>query len=108
VFGVSIIRPTVTRLVASFTTATNDDVYEDLHNQIGVGERRQKIGVGDLAPYVGCRRVVLLPKRRHSVSCRRHVADMFQSCRIHKKMSCRQGVQNDTTFTTCRGIPTCR
>jgi len=58
-----------------------------------------------LAPYVGCRRVVLLPKRRHSVSCWRHVADMFQSCRIHKKMSCRQGVQNDTTFDDCQGIP---
>ena len=30
-----------------------------------------------LAPYVGCRRVVFLPKWRHSVSCRRHVADIF-------------------------------
>ena len=60
------------------------------------------IGVS-LATYVGCRRVVLLPKRRHSVSCRQHVADMFQSCRRHKKMSCRQGVQNDTTFDDMSG-----
>ena len=44
-----------------------------------------------LAPYVGCRRVVLLPKQRHSVSCRRHVANMFQSCRRHDQMSCRPG-----------------
>ena len=44
-----------------------------------------------LAPYVGCRRVVFLPKRRHSVSCRRHVVDMFQSCRRHDQMSCWPG-----------------
>jgi len=43
----------------------------------------------DLAPYVGCRRVVFLPKRRHSVSCRRHVADMFQYVADTRK--CRVG-----------------
>lgn len=56
-----------------------------------------------LAPHVGCRRVVFLPKRRHSVSCRRHVADMFQSCRRHKKMSCRLECLNDTTFDDMSG-----
>ena len=56
-----------------------------------------------LAPHVGCRRVVFLPKRRHSVSCRRHVADKFQSCRRHKKMSCRLECLNDTTFDDMSG-----
>ena len=56
-----------------------------------------------LAPYVGCRRVVFLPKRRHSVSCQRHVADMFQSCRRHNKMSCRLECLNDTTFDDMSG-----
>ena len=51
-----------------------------------------------LAQHVGCRRVVLLPKRRHSVSCRRHVAThRWSRCR-HKKMSCRLECLNDTTF----------
>ena len=56
-----------------------------------------------LAPYVGCRRVVFFPKRRHYVSCRRHVADMFQSCRRHKKMLCRLECLNDTTFDDMSG-----
>ena len=41
----------------------------------------------------------LLPKRRHSVSATRW------SCCRHKKMSCRQGVQNDMTFEDMSGIP---
>ena len=45
----------------------------------------------------------LLPKRRHSVSCRRHVADFFQSCRRHKKMSCRLECLNNTTFDDMSG-----
>ena len=58
-----------------------------------------------LAPHVGCRRVVFVPNLRHSVSCRRHVADFFQSCRRHKKMSCRLECLNDTTFDDSRKIP---
>ena len=58
-----------------------------------------------LARHVGCRRVVLLSNRRHSVSCQRHVADFFQSCRRHKKMSCRLECLNDTTFDDCWEIP---
>ena len=45
----------------------------------------------DLAPYVGCRRVVFLPNRR------------FQSCRRHKKMLCRLECLNDTTFDDMSG-----
>ena len=56
----------------------------------------------DLARYVGCRRVVL-PKRRHSKSCRRHVATRHWSCRRHKKMSCRLDCLNDTTFDDMSG-----
>ena len=41
---------------------------------------------------------ILLPKRRHSVSCRRHVATRRWSCRRRKKMSCRLESLNDTTF----------
>jgi len=64
---------------------------------------RKQFKVNSLARNVGCRRVVLLSKRRHSVSCRRHVADMFQSCRRHKKMSCRLECLNDTTFDDMSG-----
>ena len=46
---------------------------------------------------------ILLPKRQHSVWCRRHVATCRWSCRIHKNMSCLQGVQNDTTFDDMSG-----
>ena len=56
-----------------------------------------------LAPHVGCRRVVFVPKWRHSVSCRATCRDMFQSCRRHKKMSCRLECLNDTTFDDMSG-----
>jgi len=59
--------------------------------------------IRSLAPHVGCWRVVLLPKRRHSVSCRRHIVTRRWSCRRHKIMSCQQGVQNDTTFDDMSG-----
>jgi hypothetical protein len=58
----------------------------------------------DLAPYVGCRRVVFVPNWRHSVSCRATCRDIFQSCRRHKKMSCRLECLNDTTFDDMSGI----
>ena len=45
----------------------------------------------------------LLPKRRHSVSCRQHVATRRWSCGRHKKMSCRLECLNDTTFDNMSG-----
>jgi hypothetical protein len=57
-----------------------------------------------LAPHVGCRRVVFVPNWRHSVSCRATCRDIFQSCRRHKKMSCRLECLNDTTFDDMSGI----
>jgi len=59
-------------------------------------EERMRLAVVDLAPHVGCRRVVFLPKR--CPTCFSHVADT-RKCRVG------QGVQNDTT---CRLFPTCR
>ena len=60
-------------------------------------------GLVNLARNVGCRRVVFVPNWRHSVSCRRIVADIFQSCRRHKKMSCRLECLTDTTFDDMSG-----
>ena len=71
--------------------------------QINPNVRRTAYSLVVLARYVGCRRVVFVPEWRHSVSCRRHVADFFQSCRRHKKMSCRLECLNDTTFDDMSG-----
>ena len=57
-------------------------------------------GLSSICRMSACRFFV---KRRHSVSCRRHVADMFQSCRRHKKMSCWLECLNDTTFDDMSG-----
>jgi hypothetical protein len=56
-----------------------------------------------LASYVGCWRVVFVAQTATFVSCQQHVVTRRWSCRRHKKMSCRQGVQNDTTFEDMSG-----
>ena len=50
-----------------------------------------------LARYVGCRRVIFVAQMATFCVGRRHVATRRWSCCRHKKMFCRQGVQNDKT-----------
>jgi hypothetical protein len=61
-----------------------------------------------LGSYVGCRRVVFVAQTATFCVVSGHVATRRWSCRRHRKMSCRQGVQNDTTFDDMSGfgIPT--
>ena len=72
-------------------------------DRISLGDVLEHPFMKYLARNVGCRRVVFVPNWRHSVSCRRHVTDIFQSCRRHKKMSCQLECLNDTTFDDMSG-----
>jgi hypothetical protein len=75
--------------VDSLLAALSDEDLEQLASRAGLYLRASGTKAIDLAPHVGCRRVVFVPNWRHSVSCRVTCRDIFQSCRRHKKMSCR-------------------